>query len=67
MATALGPLVDDVVFVGGCITGLLVTQVRSQFIRPTEDVDVVLRYPEFETISGSRIGSENAAFQTSMK
>ena len=28
VAGALGPVFDDVVFVGGCATGLLLTQVR---------------------------------------
>ena len=32
---------DDVVFVGGCATGLLLTQARPDRIRITEDVDIV--------------------------
>ena len=46
---ALGDLVDSLVFIGGCATGLLVTTVRAQQIRATEDVDVVARVA---TISG---------------
>src|SRR6185312_12016786 len=38
---ALGDLTDSLVFVGGCATGLLVTRIRANQIRATEDVDVV--------------------------
>ena len=41
VAHALGPVCDDVVFVGGCATGLLLTQARPDRIRITEDVDIV--------------------------
>ena len=41
VAAALGSLRDAVVFVGGCATGLLVTNVRAQPIRMTDDVDLV--------------------------
>lgn len=40
---ALGDLCDSLVFVGGCVTGLLVTVPRAQAIRPTTDVDVVVQ------------------------
>lgn len=41
VAHALGAVCDDVVFVGGCATGLLLTQARPDRIRITEDVDIV--------------------------
>jgi hypothetical protein len=41
VANALGPVCDGVVFVGGCATGLLLTQERPEGLRVTEDVDVV--------------------------
>ncbi len=41
IAKALGELRDQVIFVGGCATGLLVTVERAQVIRPTDDVDIV--------------------------
>jgi len=41
VAQALGPVCDQVVFVGGCATGLLLTQERPDRIRITEDVDIV--------------------------
>ncbi|MEW6590900.1 MAG: nucleotidyl transferase AbiEii/AbiGii toxin family protein [Pseudomonadota bacterium] len=41
VARALGELCEELVFVGGCATGLLVTAVRAQAVRMTEDVDLV--------------------------
>jgi integrase len=38
---ALGELTDSLVFIGGCATGLLVTRIRANQIRVTEDVDVI--------------------------
>ncbi|MEM1448913.1 MAG: hypothetical protein AAF957_05070 [Planctomycetota bacterium] len=46
----LGPLADELVLVGGCATGLLVTDGGAAPIRPTIDVDLVLdviAYAEF--------------------
>jgi hypothetical protein len=41
VAQALGPVCDDVVFVGGCAVGLLLTLQRPDRLRITEDVDIV--------------------------
>ena len=41
VAQALGPVCDNVIFVGGCATGLLLTQERPDRIRITEDFDIV--------------------------
>jgi hypothetical protein len=41
VAHALGSLREQLVFVGGCAVGLLVTNVRAQPIRMTVDVDLV--------------------------
>jgi predicted nucleotidyltransferase len=41
VAQALGPVCESVIFVGGCATGLLLTQERPDRIRVTEDVDIV--------------------------
>lgn len=38
----LGPLSDDMVFVGGCATGLLISDPAAPPIRATEDVDVIV-------------------------
>ena len=43
VARAIGPLRETVIFVGGCATGLLVTNVRAQPIRLTYDVDLVVQ------------------------
>jgi hypothetical protein len=37
----LGPLTDELVFVGGCATGLLITDMAAPPVRPTQDVDVI--------------------------
>lgn len=41
-AALLGPLLDELVLVGGCAAGLLVTDPGASPIRPTEDVDLVV-------------------------
>jgi hypothetical protein len=41
-AEGLGSLVDEVVFVGGCATGLLITDPAAPPTRETMDVDVIL-------------------------
>ncbi len=40
-ADGLGPLANDLVFLGGCATGLLLTDVAAPAIRVTKDVDVI--------------------------
>lgn len=42
MARAMGPLCEQVVFVGGCATGLLVDDASLMDVRPTEDVDAIV-------------------------
>lgn len=42
MARAMGPLCDQVVFVGGCATGLLIDNPKLMDVRPTEDVDAIV-------------------------
>jgi hypothetical protein len=38
----LGPIADEVVFLGGCATGLLITDPAAPPIRETNDVDVIV-------------------------
>ena len=38
---ALGALANDMVFIGGCATGLLITDLAAPVIRATRDVDVI--------------------------
>ena len=42
IAAALGPLRERFVFVGGCTTGMLVTDVAAAPVRATRDVDVIV-------------------------
>lgn len=42
VADGLGSLVEDVVFLGGCATGLLITDPASPPIRQTDDVDMIV-------------------------
>lgn len=42
MVRAMGPLCEQVVFVGGCATGLLVDNAELMDVRPTEDVDAIV-------------------------
>jgi hypothetical protein len=48
-AEKLGPLVDVVVFLGGCATGLLITDPAAPPLRVTRDVDVIV---EVASLSG---------------
>jgi hypothetical protein len=41
-AAELGPLLDELVLVGGCAVGLLITDPASPPVRPTIDVDVIV-------------------------
>ena len=56
MAVAyLGPLADDMVFLGGCATGLLLTDVAAPPIRVTQDVDVITEVAslgDYQRLSG---------------
>jgi hypothetical protein len=38
----LAPVLDKLVFVGGCTTGLFITDPAASGIRPTKDVDVIV-------------------------
>lgn len=50
----LEPLLDELVFAGGCATGLLVTDSAAGGIRPTKDVDAIVKvasYAEYAAVS----------------
>jgi hypothetical protein len=54
-ARLLRPLVEDLVFVGGCATGLLITDDAAAGVRATVDVDAIAEitsYPEYLAFSG---------------
>ena len=46
IAEALGPLRHSMVFLGGCATGLLITDPAAAPIRATRDVDVIVETPD---------------------
>ena len=41
-AAKLEPLLDQIAFVGGCVTGLLLTDPAAAPVRPTRDVDAIV-------------------------
>jgi hypothetical protein len=54
----LGPVLDDLVFVGGCTTGLFLTDSVAGGIRPTKDVDAIVdvtTYAGAGTVISSRV------------
>jgi len=54
-ARLLNPLLDELVFVGGCATGLLITDPAAPSVRPTFDVDAIVEiasYSEYVEFSG---------------
>jgi hypothetical protein len=55
-ADKLRPLLPEIVFVGGCATGLLVTDPGAAPVRATYDVDVIAEIcsPAPQTACGSR-------------
>jgi predicted nucleotidyltransferase len=55
VAKKLEPLLDQLAFVGGCVTGLLVTDPGAAPVRPTLDVDAIVEvasYAEFTVLEG---------------
>jgi hypothetical protein len=54
VAKRLGPLLSEVVFVGGCTTSLFITDEAAAEVRPTFDVDVIAEitsYADFANFS----------------
>lgn len=54
VARLLRPLLNDLVFVGGCTTTLLITDTAAAEVRPTYDVDAITEitsYSEYEKFS----------------
>lgn len=54
MAARLKKLLPEVVFVGGCTTGLLITDPAASPVRATDDVDVIVEvtsYAEYARFS----------------
>ena len=56
VAEALGELRSRFVFVGGCATGLLITDPAAPAARPTHDVDIRGQTPKPAGASWNRFG-----------
>lgn len=53
-AQLLEPVLEELVFVGGCTTALLITDAAAPDVRPTYDVDAIIEaasYSEYTTFS----------------
>lgn len=55
ITNAMGPLREQVVFVGGCATGLLITQPLVADVRATDDVDAIRKSCGFTTCAPTSI------------
>lgn len=53
-ARLLRPLLDDLVFIGGCATGLLITDPAAASVRPTMDVDVITEVASYAAYASLR-------------
>jgi len=51
VARRLGPLLSEVVFVGGCTTGLFITDEAAAEVRPTFDVDVIAEITSYADLA----------------
>ena len=67
VATVLVPVLDEVVFVGGCVTGLLITDpAAGKGVRPTTDVDVITEvssYGEYGADLSERLRAISASYR----
>lgn len=61
VADALGDLRDEMVFVGGCAAGLLVTDPIASEIRATRDVDAVVEATGWIEFKSWKTSFPNAA------
>jgi hypothetical protein len=54
VVSLLAPLLDELVFVGGCTTGIFITDSAASGIRPTKDVDAIVdvaSYARYTTLT----------------
>jgi predicted nucleotidyltransferase len=67
MALALGPLRERLVFVGGCATGLLLTNPAAAGVRPTEDVDAIVEVASLAAYHALRPQLAKLGFKQTME
>jgi predicted nucleotidyltransferase len=60
---ALGPLCEQFVFVGGCVTGLLITENAAPPVRATKDVDVIVEILSLAEYHALERQLENGGFR----
>ena len=61
-ARLLEPLLDDLVFVGGCATGLMITDEAAPGVRPTVDVDAIAEITSYAESLTSPTAFERLVF-----
>ena len=66
-AHALGEICNELVFLGGSIVGLLITDTGSQPVRPTEDVDVIVEVTSRIAYQQLAVQIQNKGFQPDPK
>jgi predicted nucleotidyltransferase len=66
-AKKLEPLLDQVVFVGGCVTELLVTDPAAAPVRPTLDVDAIVEIASYAELAALEERLRELGFQHSSK
>ncbi|MDB6045992.1 MAG: hypothetical protein JWM63_4543 [Gammaproteobacteria bacterium] len=63
VVNALGPLCSQFVFVGGCVTGLLVTESAAPPVRATRDVDAIVEVLSLAEFHALERQLENGGFR----
>jgi hypothetical protein len=51
----LRPVLSELVFVGGCATGLLLTDPAAAGVRPTKDVDAIVDVTSYAKYVGPKL------------
>jgi len=59
----LAPILDRIVFVGGCATGLLITDLAAAPIRPTLDVDAIVELASYAALIALEEELQHLGFQ----
>jgi hypothetical protein len=66
VARRLRPLLSEVVFVGGCTTGLFITDEAAAEVRPTFDVDVIAEITSYADYATFPRGLSELGFETGL-
>jgi predicted nucleotidyltransferase len=65
-AKKLAPLLDRIAFVGGCVTGLLLTDPAAAPVRPTLDVDAIMAIASYAEFAELEARLRNLGFHQSL-